>query len=93
MTRKLDKEHLEAINEIRTEFASNAQTLGAIAIDLKITEQQIKNLQEQQARYFAEFDALREKEQKLMETMRERYGSGQINIADGTFTPDSGLVE
>lgn len=93
MTRKLDKEHVDAIQEIREAFATNAQTLGAIAIDIKMIEQQMKNLEEQQTRYFAEFDELRSKEQALMETMRERYGSGQINIADGTFTPDNGLAE
>jgi len=25
--------------------------------------------------------------------MRERYGDGQINIVDGTFTPGSGLEQ
>jgi len=25
--------------------------------------------------------------------MRERYGDGQINIADGTFTADDGLAQ
>ena len=93
MTRKLDKEHQDAIQEIREAFAENARILGAITIDQKMLELQAKKLEEQQTRYLAEFDELREREQELMDSMRERYGNGQINIADGTFTPDSGLAE
>ena len=93
MTRKLDKEHQDAIQEIREAFAENARILGAITIDQKMLELQAKKLEEQQTRYLGEFDELRTREQELMNTMRERYGNGQINIADGTFTPDSGLAE
>jgi hypothetical protein len=93
MTRKLDKEHQDAIKDIREAFAENARILGAITIDQKMIELQLKKLEEQQTHYLGEFDELREREQALMDTMRERYGNGQINIVDGTFTPDSGLVE
>jgi hypothetical protein len=93
MTRKLDKEHQDAIQEIREAFAENARILGAITIDQKMLELQAKKLEEQQTRYLGEFDELRKREQALMDSMRERYGNGQINIADGTFTPDSGLAE
>ena len=33
------------------------------------------------------------KESELLETLRERYGEGQVNINEGTFTPSTGLVE
>lgn len=93
MTKKLDKEHVDAITDIRDAFAENARILGAIAIDRYMLELQQKTLLEQETRYLADFEVLREKEQGLMEAMRERYGSGQINIVDGTFTPDAGLAE
>jgi hypothetical protein len=93
MTRKLDKEHVDAINEIREAFAENARILGAISIDKYMLEMQQQKLEEQETRYLADFESLRTKEQELMDAMRERYGSGQINLADGTFTPDSGLAE
>jgi len=93
MTRKLDKEYVDAINDIREAFAENARILGAISIDKYMLEMQQQKLEEQETRYLAEFEGLRTKEQELMDAMRERYGSGQINLADGTFTPDSGLAE
>ena len=85
MTKKLDKEHLEAIQKLQEKFANNARYLGAIAIDLKMVDQQKQLLLENQTALFGEFETLREDETKLIEALKERYGDGQINIADGTF--------
>lgn len=93
MTRKLDKEHLDAIQALRAEFAKNSNTLGNIAIELHVLNRQIEMMIEEQDKYFEQFESLRKQENELMQTMRDRYGDGQINITDGTFTPDSGLTE
>jgi len=34
---------------------------------------------------------MQEQETNLVDEMRARYGEGQINTADGTFTPSTGL--
>ena len=92
MTQKLDKQHLEAIQEIRDAFARNAQLIGNIVLERTYHERvaEMKRKEEEQA--VAEFDSLQQREAELIETMRERYGEGQINIVDGTFTP-TGLGE
>ncbi len=87
MTRKLDKEHLEAIQALQEKFATNSRYLGSIAIELKMLEQQQNVLLENQQSLFNEFSDLRAEETQLIETLKERYGDGQINIAEGTFTP------
>lgn len=86
MTKKLDKEHVEAIQKLQDDFAKNATMLGRIAIDLKIIEQQKQELLETQTTLFGEFEKLRQEESELIEKLKERYGDGQINIVDGTFT-------
>ena len=41
MTKKLDKEHLEAITQLRDDFAKNANLIGSITIEeYALTEQQ-----------------------------------------------------
>ena len=87
MTKKLDKEHLEAIQELQEKFPNNARYFGGIAIELKMLEQQKQLLLENQTALFSEFETLREEETKLIEALKERYGEGEINIAQGTFTP------
>jgi hypothetical protein len=87
MTKKLDKEHLEAIRALHSQFNQNAATLGALAIDERMIQSQQKQLDQVRTEHLEQFDRLREEETKLMETLKERYGEGEINIQDGTFTP------
>jgi hypothetical protein len=93
MTRKLDKEHLDEIQSIQDAFARNANILGNIAIETHVLEKQLQSLKEEHTKYVQDFEQLRQQESALIEKMRNRYGEGQINIADGTFTPDTGLTQ
>ena len=86
MTRKLDKEHLEEIQSLRDAFTKNSTILGNLTIETYALEQQIEQLKYEKEKLLNEFTQLREQESELIEKMRERYGDGQINIADGTFT-------
>ena len=93
MTRKLDKEHLEEMQALRESFARNANILGNIAIEMYATRKQLEQLETEQTTYLQDFERLQQEETALIQTMRERYGDGQINIADGTFTADAGLTQ
>ena len=86
MTRKLDKEHLEEIQSLRDQFAKNSAALGNITIEEHVIEQQLNYLKQEKEKLFNVFSNLQEQEQALLDKMRERYGDGQINIVDGTFT-------
>ena len=86
MTKKLDKEHLEAITQLRDDFAKNANLIGSITIEeYALTEQQ-ETVKLQKEQMIDQFRELRQKESELIETLKERYGDGSINIEDGTFT-------
>lgn len=86
MTRKLDKEHLDEIQSLRDAFTKNSTILGNLTIETYALEQQIEQLKYEKEKLLSEFTQLREQESELIEKMRARYGDGQINIADGTFT-------
>ena len=87
MTRKLDKEHLEAIQSLRDRFAQNASWIGNVSIERALIKKQTEQLEAQHEELMRQFDQLREDENELLEKLKERYGDGEINIADGTFTP------
>jgi predicted transcriptional regulator len=93
MTRKLDKEHLESLQQLRSSFAENANDLGSVSLEQIAIDRRLQFLNAEQERLYNEFESLRKQEQELLEKMRERYGEGQINLAEGTFTPDSGLTQ
>ena len=86
MTKKLDKEHLEAITQLRDDFAKNANLIGSITIEeYALTEQQ-ETVKLQKEQMIGQFRELRQKELELIELLKERYGDGSINIENGTFT-------
>ena len=93
MTRKLDKEHLDVLQQLRNSFAENANNLGAISLEQIAINRRLEFLNAEQDKLYFEFEELRNQEQDLLEKMRERYGDGQINITDGTFTQTSGLAQ
>jgi hypothetical protein len=87
MVKKLDKEHVDEINKLRDEFTQNTNMIGSVTIELEFLETQKKSLEQRKATLLTQFVELREQESKLIESLKERYGDGQINIADGTFIP------
>ena len=93
MTRKLDKEHLEEIQKLRDEFAKITSIVGNITIEEMILKRQLINLEQERERYVDQINDLQQQEKELIEKMRARYGEGQINVAEGTFTPDTGLAK
>jgi predicted transcriptional regulator len=86
MTRKLDKEHLEEIQTLRDAFTKNSTILGNLTIEQHVIEQQLEQVKQEKENLLNAFAQLQQQESELLDKMRERYGDGQINIADGTFT-------
>ena len=80
MIRKLDTEHVSAIQQLRSQFAANANNIGSIVIEEHL-------LAQTKQRLFEQLEQLKEQELSLLNQLKERYGEGQINIENGTFTP------
>lgn len=85
--KKLNAEDLTAIDELRTEFQDVYNQIGLLSIDEKSIEVQLEYIKSERELKFNAFKDLRVKEEELMTKFREQYGDGQINLADGTFTP------
>jgi chromosome segregation ATPase len=88
MTKKLDKEHLDAIQKLRTEFAEVSSYIGNISIEKHLAKRQVEQLESRETELMNQFERLQQEEIKLIDKLKERYGEGQINIAEGTFTPE-----
>ena len=48
--------------------------------------EQLKEIQKTKEQFFIEFKEIKEKEEIFINELREKYGDGQINIQEGTFT-------
>jgi hypothetical protein len=85
-TRKLDKEHLEQIQTLQQGYAENANVLGNIAIERYALQQRLTQIETEEQNKLQEIESLKQQESDLIIKLRERYGEGEINIQDGTFT-------
>jgi len=92
MTKKLNKEHIEAILDLQTKFSQNASTLGNIVIEQHMLENRLELIKTEHNNYLGSHKVLVETEQALLAELKEEYGDGQINIQDGTFTPNEVAV-
>ena len=85
-TRKLDKEHLEQIQTLQQGYADNANILGNIAIERHALRMRLDQIEAEEQSKLQEIESLKQQESDLIIKLRERYGEGEINIQDGTFT-------
>jgi len=85
-TRKLDKEHLQQIQTLQQGYADNANILGNIAIERHALRMRLEQVETEEHTKLQEIETLKQQESELIVSLRERYGEGEINIQDGTFT-------
>lgn len=91
MIRKLDTKHLDDIQTLKERYAEISSAIGNLSIEKHFLQEKLAELDRDLERAFAEFKLMQEQETSLVDEMRARYGEGQINTADGTFTPSTGL--
>jgi SMC interacting uncharacterized protein involved in chromosome segregation len=91
MTRKLDAKHLEDIQSLREQYSELTAAIGNITIEQQFLQEKIATLEQEKAQQFTALRNVTQQENELIAEMRDRYGEGQINIQDGTFTPGTGL--
>jgi peptidoglycan hydrolase CwlO-like protein len=87
MTRKLDKTDYEELKEIQQNYADISNKLAANAVDEHYLNRQLQQIQQQKTDILAQFDRMQQREKTAMDSMRDKYGEGAIDIEQGTFTP------
>ena len=77
---KFTDDELKSIEELRSEYVNITHRFGQIAL----TKYNIER-QEEQAE--TDFEAIRAKEQKVLNGITEKYGPGTLDPNTGVFTP------
>ena len=88
-SKKLAKEDIESIKNIQDQFAECTNMLGLLQIDENALNTQLTQIDEKKNEMFNQLNQLRSKEQDLIKNLQEKYGQGQINLQEGTFTPNN----
>ena len=83
---KLTREEIESITNLQTKTQEIQNTLGVIA-DREI---ELNNAKQAQSKAY---NNLRAEEIKLAKELEDKYGSGNIDLNEGVFTPHPAPTE
>ena len=77
---KFTEEELKSLGDLQQSYQRITNSYGQIALAKH-------NLEEQEAAVKSEFENTSQQEQKLLNSITEKYGPGQLNPQTGVFTP------
>ena len=85
-TKKIDTTDMDSINKVRNQFNEVSMNIGMVSVDEYTVTQQLNEINKVKDQLFTSLEDLKKQEQELFDQLKEKYGDGQINIEEGTFT-------
>lgn len=85
---KLTQDELTSIKEIQNGYENVRKGLGDLEIARMQTEKKLDSLSNEKIRLETEYTTLTQLEVNLVNSLDEKYGSGQIDPVSGVFTPN-----
>jgi hypothetical protein len=86
MTRKLDKQDLERLTDMKESYQKIANVIANCTIDEELLQERLEEIRQEKRNQMQQFKELRTREEQILDELKEKYGEGQINIEDGVFT-------
>jgi|TARA_R100001129_G_scaffold80716_1_gene54887 hypothetical protein len=87
-TKQIEEKDLKELKELNTEKNTLTINFGRLKTDMILLDAKMKELAKMEEDMVAKFKGNETKGKKAMERMNKKYGSGTINIDNGTFTPE-----
>jgi hypothetical protein len=88
-TQKFTDLEMSSIQSIQQKYQEKLVQFGQLNISRISIESSIKELNAVEIRLKEEFLELQKEEQSLISELSSKYGNGQLNLKDGTFTPSN----
>jgi len=84
-TRKLDKSDLEQLNTLQESYQRVTSLIATCTIDEEMISMQLAEVEKEKRYQLQQFKDLQHQEQQLISALKEKYGDGEINLAEGIF--------
>lgn len=85
-TRKLDKTDFDQLLSLQESYQQVTGQLANCTIQEELMQEQLESVRSEKQVQLQKFKDLQQQENKLIDSLKEKYGDGEINITDGTFT-------
>jgi hypothetical protein len=84
---KFTQEELEQITKLRDENSQKISEFGQVELEMLLTNQRMESLSIAKDNLQKDYVELQTNEQKLVRTLNEKYGAGQVDLSSGEFIP------
>ena len=86
---KIDEKDIERVKKFRNDFADITAKIGEIEVERLNAEMILRNIEEAKDNLSDKFKSMRNEEVEITNEFKEKYGNGEFDIENGTFTPIS----
>ena len=85
--KKVEQEDINKIEELRTNYKTQTVRIGQLNVERILMNQAVEKLNEAIVNEETSYIDLQSKERELVTELQKKYGIGQLNLDNGTFTP------
>ena len=85
----IGEKDIERVKKFRTDYAETTARMGEIEVELLNAELLLENIKVSKAEQIEKYKSLRLEEVTISGEFNEKYGQGEFNLEEATFTPIS----
>ena len=84
---KFTDDELKSLQELQTSYQEKQATLGQLAVQKILLDQQVEGLDVRMTEVEQEYQAVQQEERDIVQKLNDKYGPGQLDPTTGVFTP------
>jgi chromosome segregation ATPase len=86
-TKKLTSEEITSITDLQKQYNTNIFELGSVEAQISLITAQLKALEAEKNNILNDLNKVGEREKALVDSLQEKYGTGNIDLENGTISP------
>ena len=86
-SQKLTSEEITSITDLQKQYNTNIFELGSIEAQISLITTQQKSLEAEKNNILNDLNKIVEREKALVDSLEEKYGTGNIDLENGTISP------
>ena len=84
---KFSEDELKSLQDLQTSYQQKQLQFGQLEVQRLLVAQQLEQLDNAKSKLEVEYGEVQETERKLVQSLNEKYGPGNLDPATGVFTP------
>jgi uncharacterized coiled-coil DUF342 family protein len=87
LKKQLTQEEIDAIKNLQAQYNKSVFELGSVEAQLHYLLAQTESLKTEKNNILSDMNKIGDKEKELVDSLQEKYGAGNIDLASGEITP------